>query len=161
VATVHAWPRGQANVFFLFTPRGVGSCFSDNNGNPLCAYTFYCAYHHYFNGPEGTTLFANMPYNAVPGCDVGVHPNGDDADPTINSASHEHNEAITDPTLNAWRTSLGGEDGDKCDFNFGVPLGSTAYGQYNQVIGTGTYFLQQQWSNAANGGAGGGVQTGP
>jgi hypothetical protein len=159
IATANGWLRGVTSVFFLLTPRGVGSCFSDSNGDPQCAYTYYCAFHHYFNGPAGTTLFADIPYNADPSCDTGVHPNGDDADPTINVISHEHNEAITDPTLNAWRTSLGGEIGDKCDYNFGPPLGSTAFGEYNQAIGAGNYYLQQEWSDAANGGAGGCVQT--
>jgi hypothetical protein len=107
-------------------------------------------------GPSPSTVrFASPPEPARR-----TGPNGDDADPTINVISHEHNEAITDPTLNAWRTSLGGEIADKCDDNFGPLLGSTAFGEYNQVIGTGKYYLQQEWSNAANGGAGGCVQTG-
>ena len=29
-------------------------------------------------------------------------------------------------------------------------LGSTQYGQYNQVIGTGKYYLQEEWSNASS-----------
>jgi hypothetical protein len=162
VATAQGWPRGFASLFFLFTPRDVGSCFTGSNGKPLCAYTYYCAFHHYFNGPLGTTLFAAMPYGAGNGCNLAPQhrPNGDEADDTLNLVSHEHNEAITDPTHNAWLTSLGGEDGDKCDWNFGAALGTTAYGQYTQVIGTGKYYLQQEWSNAANGGAGGCVQTG-
>jgi hypothetical protein len=66
-------------------------------------------------------------------------------------ASHEHNEANTDPLLNAWYDSNGEENGDKCAWSFGTPLGSTTHGQYNQVIGTGKYWLQREWSNR-NGG---------
>ena len=43
------------------------------------------------------------------GCDEGQYPNGSSnhADPTINVTSHEHNEAITDPQLNAWYDAAG------------------------------------------------------
>ena len=83
-------------------------------------------------------------------CDSGQHPNGDWADATLNVASHEHNEAITDPNGNAWYDSGVNENGDKCAWNFGTSLGSTGFGQYNQVIGTGKYYLQQEWSNASS-----------
>jgi hypothetical protein len=42
----------------------------------------------------------------------------------------------------------GYENGDKCAWNLGYALGRTAYGSYNQQIGTGKYYLQQEWSNA-------------
>ena len=98
------------------------------------------------------TLYANQPYTmTVPSaCDSGQHPNGDDADPTINVVSHEHNEAITDEQGNAWYDRVGYENGDKCAWDFGTPLGSTAYGQYNQVINGHTYYLQREYSNATS-----------
>jgi hypothetical protein len=40
--------------------------------------------------------------------------------------------------LNAWYDGRGFENGDKCARTFGTPLGSTATGQYNQVIGSGS-----------------------
>ena len=83
--------------------------------------------------------------------DAGQHPNNDDADATINVTSHEHNETITDEQGNAWYDSAGNENGDKCAWNFGPALGSTAYGQYHQVIGSGKYYLQQEWSNHSSG----------
>ena len=36
-------------------------------------------------------------------------------------------------------------------WNFGTWLGSTAHGQYNQVIDTGKYYVQQEWSNRSSG----------
>jgi len=66
----------------------------------------------------------------------------------LNVVSHEHNEAITDEQGSAWFDSQGAENGDKCAWNFGTVLNSTTYGQYNQIIGTGKYYLQQEWSNA-------------
>jgi len=111
-----------------------------------------CAYHSWFGSGASTTLYANMPFAAlVPSaCSPSQSPNGNAADATINVLSHEHNEAITDPNGNAWFDLLGYENGDKCAWTFGTPLGSTSFGQYNQAIGTGKYYLQQEWSNSTN-----------
>jgi hypothetical protein len=84
-------------------------------------------------------------------CGSGQSPNNDDADSTINVLSHEHNEAITDPLGNAWYDRRGAENGDKCAWNFGTALGGAPEHLYNQVIGTGTYYLQQEWSNRSSG----------
>ena len=148
VATLKGWTRGQDTLFFMFTAKGIGSC---SGGS--CAFSQYCAYHSWFGSGATLTLYANMPYaDTVPAaCDAGQHPNGDDADATINVTSHEHNEAITDEQGSAWYDSRGYEDGDKCAWNFGVALGSTQYGQYNQVINGANYYLQQEWSNHSSG----------
>src|SRR5438067_10286756 len=67
--------------------------------------------------------------------------------------SHEHNESITDPELNAWYAQNGQENGDKCrTFNqateFGTSLGTAPDGsRYNQVIDSDLYWYQQEWSN--------------
>jgi len=158
----HGWTRNGANQFFMFTPSGVGSCF-DSQGTQGCAYTDYCAYHG--SAPSGA-IYANQPYAAHSGCDEGQYPNGATAkaDPTINVVSHEHNEAITDPRLNAWYDQAGFENGDKCAWIFG-PLSGTSGSEYNQTINSHHYFLQEEWSNAGStclqtyggGGGGGGV----
>jgi hypothetical protein len=148
VVSANGWPRGTGSVYFIFTPRNVGSCYGSS-----CAFTYFCAYHSWFGSGSSVTLYANMPYAAwVPSaCGSGQSPNGDDADSTINVTSHEHNESITDPLGSAWYDRRGYENGDKCGWNFGTSLGSTGSGKYNQVIGTGTYYLQQEWSNARSG----------
>jgi hypothetical protein len=151
VVTAQHLPRGASTLYFLFTPKGVGSCFDAAD----CAFTQYCAYHSWFTSAAtgAPTLYANMPYaDTVPAaCDAGQHPNNDDADATLNVTSHEHNEGITDEQGSAWFDNQGFEDGDKCAWTFGTALGSTGSGQYNQVIGTGKYYLQQEWSNNAKG----------
>ena len=148
VIAANGWPRGTGSMFFLFTPKNVGSCYGS-----ACAFSYFCAYHSSFGSGSSATLYANMPYAAwVPSaCGSGQSPNGDDADSTINVASHEHNEAITDPLGSAWYDRRGYENGDKCAWNFGSSLGSTNYGKYNQAIGTGFYYLQQEWSNKSSG----------
>jgi hypothetical protein len=148
VITANGWSTGPSTIYFVFTPENVGSC-----AGSACSYSSFCAYHSQFGAGSTTTLYANMPYAAfVPAaCGSGQSPNGDDADSTINVTSHEHNEAITDPLGNAWYDRRGQEDGDKCAWNFGHLLGVTNSGSYNQAIGTGVYYLQQEWSNHSSG----------
>jgi hypothetical protein len=143
------WSANSTSMFFMFTAKNIGSCYSSSS----CAFSQYCAYHSSFTSGSNSVIYANMPYaDTVPAaCDAGQHPNGDDADATINVTSHEHNEAITDWQGNAWYDRRGYENGDKCAWTFGTSLGSTGSGQYNQVIGSGKYYLQQEWSNHSSG----------
>ena len=140
----NTWTGGTNHLFFVFTAKGIGSCYGSS-----CAFSQYCAYHSWFGSGSGVVLYANMPYaDTVPAaCDSGQHPNNDDADATINVACHEHNEAITDQQGSAWFDHRGYENGDKCAWNFGTALGGSTGTSYNQVIGTGKYWLQQEWSN--------------
>ena len=71
---------------------------------------------------------------SIEGCAPGSSPNGNDADATINTISHEQNESITDPWGNAWQNAKGDEIADICAWNFGSALGGTPGAQYNQVI---------------------------
>jgi hypothetical protein len=146
VAALNGWGGGSNNEFFMFTAKNVGSC-SDSSH---CAFSGYCAYHSWIGSGASETLYANQPYtDTVPAdCDAGPHPNGSEADPTINVVSHEQNETMTDPNGNAWFDRAGYENGDKCAWYFGTALGSTAYGQYNQLINGHPYYLQQEYSNS-------------
>jgi hypothetical protein len=149
VIAANGWTANSSTMFFMFTAKGIGSCYSSGS----CAFSQYCAYHSSFTSGGSSVIYANMPYadTVAAACDAGQHPNGDDADATINVTSHEHNEAITDWQGNAWYDRRGYENGDKCAWNFGAALGNTGSGQYNQVIGTGRYYLQQEWSNHSSG----------
>lgn len=141
---------GLSTMYFVYFPSGVATCF-DSSGSQ-CSTNTYCAYHSSFGSGSSSTLYANMPYAGVAGCESGQYPNGSAAgDSALNVTSHENIEGITDPLGNAWYDPSGNEIGDKCAWKFGSPLGSTAYGQYNQLISSGTYYLQQEWSNAAGG----------
>jgi len=148
VMTAKGWTGGMNKLYFVFTPSGVGSCYSSSS----CAFSQYCAYHSHIGSGTGAILYANQPYvmTVSAACDTGVHPNGSDADGTISVVSHEHAEAITDAMGSAWYDRTGYENGDKCAWTFGTALGSTSSGQYNQVIGNGKYYLQREWSNATS-----------
>jgi hypothetical protein len=147
VMAAKGWTTGLTHLFFMFTPKNVGSCASG-----YCAYTAYCAYHNWIGSGSSSIIYANQPYGSfvAAACDIGQHPNGDDADATINLISHEHNESITDPLGTGWWDRNGYENGDKCAWNFGTARGSTATGLYNQVINGSKYYLQQEWSNSTS-----------
>ena len=145
-------PSDLSHEYFLITPPGVESCFTDS---AICSAgstaPYYCAYH----GNIGTTdpiIYSVDPYvTDIGGCDDGNHPNNNASDGLIQGGlSHEHNESITDPIPNSAWTDLdpvaGGENGDKCR-DPGPATGSTAYGDYNQTINGNHYWYQQEWSN--------------
>jgi len=149
VLTTKGWQGGPNTMFFLMTPNGVGSC-SDGTSTE-CTTNAFCAYHSGFDDAAGDpVIYANEPYAAtISACSSGSSPNGDDADATINTISHEHNEAITDPWGDAWisNDANGDEIADLCAWNFGSPLGNVGGQQYNQVINGHKYWLQMEYSN--------------
>ncbi len=140
------WTSDITHVFFVFTAQNENIC-----SGLECSFTTFCGYHSYF----GTdTIYAAMPYvGGVPGCDTPASPNNDDADSTINVASHEQMEAATDPLLNAWIDSSGQEIGDKCSFTYATAASDGSDVTWNNSH----YIVQEEWDNAQ----GGCVITGP
>jgi hypothetical protein len=156
VMTANGWHGNGSTMFFLMTPTGVGSCFLPGNANvsadQACTTDVYCAYHSAFANAQGEpVIYANEPYEATTGggfCSTHQSPNGDDADDTINTISHEHNEAITDPFLDAWYTNAeGAENGDLCAWTFGATSGVTG-ALHNQTINGNNYLVQEEFSHA-------------
>jgi hypothetical protein len=150
-------PHDLAHEYFVLTPPGVEDCFeatsiecSAGSSSP-----YYCAYHNYASVLGGPIVYANDPYvTGVEGCDDGEHPNDKPSDGAlVGGLSHEHNESITDPELDAWYAASGEENGDKCrtfveSSEFGTPLGTAPDGsRYNQLINSHMYWYQQEWSN--------------
>lgn len=136
---VNGWTSAVNNIFFVFLQRSENLCFDSTQSQ--CASNTFCAYHSTF----GTnTQYAAMPYAASFSCRATgqTEPNNDDADLTINVASHEEIEAATDPLLNAWFDRSGQEIGDKCNFTFGA---LTNNGDLN--INGHTYEVQKEWDN--------------
>ena len=153
-------PRGLDHLYFLVLPDNVETCVDDFSdcGNILNTSPRYCAYHSSFNiSGHGLTLWANQPYIGFADghCNSGsasARPNGDVTDHELNVLSHEHNEAITDPTGGGWFDVDGsGENGDKCNFNFGTRIANNGVGDYNQLINHNPYEIQLEWSNAITG----------
>lgn len=144
--TFKGWTGGINKMFLLFTSSGEGSCFDSTS--TACAYVQYCAYHGYFFSGTTPVIYGNEPYGNLSVCQVPgtPTPNGDAAaDTAATAASHELTEAITDPELNAWYTSLGNEIGDLCAYNYGVNTWDSA--KANQMWNGRFYELQQEFDN--------------
>jgi hypothetical protein len=150
----HHLPTGPTDLYFFVTPNGLGDC--EFSGSNSCALggdvNGYCGYHSQTD--DGLVLYAVIPYNAVPGhCQSNnPRPNGSTADPAISTISHEQSEMITDPLGTAWVDPNSGEEvGDLCLTSFGNPIGGSGSSAWNEVIGGGHYFLQEEWSNHSGG----------
>jgi hypothetical protein len=156
--TANNWPGGgTTNLYFIVMPNNVGICF-DVPFNTKCSTNTFCAYHDNFASGATQIVYAVEPFNAtLNGCFVASNgqgaPNGIDIDASVNTISHEWNEAITDPvpeTSPGWWSNDVNEDeiGDLCAWGFGSALGTTGGQPYNQVINNHDYSLQQEYSNA-------------
>jgi hypothetical protein len=155
--TSHSLPQGLTHEYFLLTPPGVESCFTA--AGTECSAGIeggaFCAYHGAISATGGSIVYANDPYVVgIAGCDSAEHPNNSPSDAALlGGLSHEHNESITDPELNAWYGPEGAENGDKCRTfveasEYGAALGTAPDGsRYNQLINGREYFYQQEWSN--------------
>lgn len=152
VTSAKQLPVSARDLYFLVLPAGFGVC--EGSGPPGCALGgsddngSFCGYHF----SDGALLYAVIPYNAVDGhCQSNQpRPNLSTADPTISTVSHEHNEAVTDPTGTGWVDGVN-ENGDLCiDMTDHPPpaLGGTGTSRFSQVIGGAHYWLQEEWSNA-------------
>jgi hypothetical protein len=153
-------PRGLNHIYFLVLPDNVETCDDAFSfcGNVLDLGNRYCAYHSSFNiSGHGLTLWANQPYIGFANghCNSGTasaRPNGDVTDHELNVISHEHNETVTDPDGGGWFDVDGtGENGDKCNFDFGTKIATNTNGDYNQLINHNPYEIQREWSNAVTG----------
>ncbi len=151
VVNAQGWPDGLGAEYYVVLPPHVGSCFE--TAGKVCFDKQFCAYHSFSEPAED--IYSNISYSPgdVIGCGVGEYPNGHangNVDDTLSSLSHEANESITDPKLNAWFDKKGFENGDECrnsSDDFGSSLGGASGTLFNQAIGSAHYYLQQEWSN--------------
>ena len=154
-------PRGLTNLWLVFLPPGVDECIDPG----ACGTNAFAAYHSVSNiRGHGLTIYAVGidPIIEAP-VGSGADPQGyPDAEVAIDAASHETNEAITDPEGNGWMDPNGNEVADKCETGpqTGTPLGFAPDGApYNQVINGHEYLLQEIWANSDAAGNAGCVQS--
>jgi hypothetical protein len=144
------WHAGPPDLYFVFTAPRIESCADSMDCTPGARFASYCAYHGSFTENGHGIAYANMPYDGTwrRSCrNFTRSPNHDlAADIEVSILSHEHFEAVTDPTFNppAWVDASGLEIGDKCAFSYGVirPDGSNIW------LNGHPYILQLEWSNA-------------
>lgn len=166
-------PPGVNDCFFDYDPN-TGLPVAPRYCSALASRdAYFCAYHRAFtwipdaewpdgdgdtefdsdNDGDATYNYANMPYVwGYGGCQEGQSPNGNvEADAAVSVTSHEFMESMTDPYGDGWYDAAGYEIADKCDRVYGSTLGTLASGSFNQLVGTGHYWTQLEYSNALNG----------
>ncbi len=171
--------REATRAYFVLLPPGVSACdvtrVEPNKTTHVgvgCSSVQYCGLHDFNFNPENELEdlpYAVMPYlPGVNGCDSKQHPNGI-SDGELEVIEHEFAETITNPFNAGWENTLpgGGEEvADICvqttwsspseafheKMAWGTPLGTAPNGAlYNQVIDGRYYYLQQLYSNEAQG----------
>lgn len=105
VAKLTGFGTGYGNLYHVLIPPGVDTCMDEGGcyspDNP--ASFVFCAYHFAVNFTDiGPTYYTVEPFQNVAGCQVPASPtppNGQLADSTYSTLSHEVFEAITDPDI--------------------------------------------------------------
>jgi phosphate-induced protein 1 len=147
-----ALPNDPNGVYLVLTSSDV----SETSG--FCR--TYCGFH-----THNTILGNDLKYAYIgnvdqcpSGCEIqSTGPNSPSAgvggaDGMANVITHETEEAITDPDLNAWFDSSGNEDADKCNFKFGPTQTASNGAKFNQTFGGHNWMIQMEWENSRGGG---------
>lgn len=143
-------PADSNGIYFVLTSKDVtvpsGFC------------TSYCGWHTYttVNNTNIKYAFVGDPSSQCPNsCAAQSSKSPNDnigADGMASVIVHELEETVTDPNLNAWwDDATGGENGDKCAWNFGATKTAPNGSKYNVTVGDLHFLIQQNWLNA-NGG---------
>lgn len=140
-------PKDTNAVYFVLTSADVG----ESSG--FC--TQYCGWHTHgtISGSDIKYSFVGNPDRCPSACEAQTTgPNGNaGADGMASIISHELEEAVTDPDLNAWYDGRGAENADKCAWTFGATQTASNGSQYNMVLGGKQYLIQRNWVNASGG----------
>lgn len=142
-----ALPMDPNGVYFVLTSADV------NESSGFC--TKYCGWHTHatITGTDIKYAFVGNPDRCPSACEAQTSsPNGNaGADGMASIVSHEMEEAVTDPDLNAWYDTRGRENADKCAWTFGPTKTASNGSLYNVTLGSRNYLIQQNWVNAFGG----------
>ena len=131
---------------------------SDVSESGFC--TQFCGFHTHqtLNGADIKWAFVGNTDRCQSACSIqATGPNSPaagvgGADGISNVITHESEETITDPDLNAWFDSAGNEDADKCNFKFGPTSTAGNGARFNQTFGGHNWMIQMEWENSRGGG---------
>jgi len=141
-------------------PNGVYLFLSSSNVTEQGFCTQFCGFHTHqtLNGADIKWAFIGNVDQCPSGCEIqSTGPNSPatgvgGADGMANVITHETEETITDPDLNAWFDSAGNEDADKCNFKFGPTQTAPNGSKFNQTFGGHNWMIQMEWENSRGGG---------
>jgi len=145
--TSNSLPKDTNAVYFVLTSADV------NATSGFC--TQYCGWHANGSiaGSDIKYAFIGNPDRCPNACEAqAIGPNGNaGADGMASIISHELEEAVTDPDLNAWYDRRGEENADKCAWTFGTTYATADGASANMKLGQRDYLIQRNWVNAAGG----------
>lgn len=140
-------PTNTNAIYFVLTPSTVTA------SSGFC--TQYCGWHTHgtIGGSDIKYSFVGNPDRCPSSCAAQtVGPNGNaGADGMASIISHELEEAVTDPDLNAWYDRRGAENADKCAWTFGSTSTLASGAKYNMTFGGRNWYIQQNWVNSGGG----------
>ena len=140
-------PKDTNAVYFVLTSADVTA------SSGFC--TQYCGWHTHGSilGSDIKYSFVGNPDRCPSACEAQTSsPNGNaGADGMASIISHELEEAVTDPDLNAWYDRQGQENADKCAWTFGTESTASNGSSYNVTLGGKQFLIQQNWVNASGG----------
>ena len=140
-------PTDTNAVYFVLTSADVTA------SSGFC--TSYCGWHTHgtIAGLDVKYSFVGNPDRCPASCaSATASPNGNaGADGMASIVSHELEEAVTDPDLNAWSDTRGYENADKCAWTFGTTYTTSSGGVANMRLGARDYLIQRNWVNASGG----------
>lgn len=141
-------PKDANALYFVLTSSDV----SESSG--FC--TQYCGWHTHasISGSDIKYAFIGNPDRCPSACEAQTtSPNGDSgADGMASVMTHEAEETVTDPDLNAWYDTSGAEDADKCAWKFGPTSKASNGSAYNQTLAGYHWLIQMEWENSRGGG---------
>jgi len=141
-------PTDSNAVYFVLTGPDVTA------SSGFC--TSYCGWHTHatIGGRDIKYAFVGDAASQCPSsCTAqSTSPNGDiGADGMASVVSHELEEAVSDPDLNAWYDRRGQENADKCAWTFGTEYTVSNGSKANMRLGSLDYLIQRNWVNAGGG----------
>jgi hypothetical protein len=140
-------PYDTSGVYFVLTSAEVTA------SSGFC--TQYCGWHTHgtINGFDIKYSFVGNPDRCPTACEAqSTGPNGNaGADGMASIISHELEEAVSDPDLNAWYDRRGAENADKCAWTFGTTFTTGNGALANMTLGGRNYLIQRNWVNASGG----------
>lgn len=140
-------PVDPNGVYFVLTDASVRV--SGSGGGGFCS--SYCGWHTYnYYGTAQTPIkfsFVGNPQTLCPVTCGSSGPSGDFSDAVLTIAAHELAETVSDPQLNAWYFPSGNENADQCAWQYGTTSTAPNNKEYNVVVGTKKYLIQQNWAN--------------
>jgi hypothetical protein len=105
--------------------------------------TSFCGWHSFSSSNKMKYSFVGDPAS-ISGClPQNIGPNLYGADAMLSVLVHEIEEAATDPQLNAWYSSNGAENSDKCAWTWGSAYSTSNGSAANINLGGKDYLIQQ------------------